>query len=171
MKGVVIICHGRSNDNAIRNAIRVACESATEHVNDRIASEIVRSRPRMGLLPPREPVRKIRLFTLFLTCFCAVFAQKTSPAHWTLTPTQQRVAPGSQVLLELKLELGPGVAHVCADPLLSPGRPEGQLQRTIGVAESPWAAPQHLYFPAPAKKYDPNFQIDTETTRNPRRSI
>ena len=43
VKGVVIICHGRSNDNAIRNAIRVACESASEHVNDRIAAEIVRT--------------------------------------------------------------------------------------------------------------------------------
>ena len=42
VKGVVIICHGRSNDNAIRNAIRVAVESASEHVNDRIESEIHR---------------------------------------------------------------------------------------------------------------------------------
>jgi glycerol-3-phosphate acyltransferase PlsX len=49
VKGVVIICHGRSNDNAIRNAIRVACESATEHVNDRITAEIVRSRAQDGL--------------------------------------------------------------------------------------------------------------------------
>jgi glycerol-3-phosphate acyltransferase PlsX len=49
VKGVVIICHGRSNDNAIRNAIRVACESATENVNDRIAAEIVRSRAQDGL--------------------------------------------------------------------------------------------------------------------------
>ena len=49
VKGVVIICHGRSNDNAIRNAIRVACESASVHVNDRIAAEIVRSRAQDGL--------------------------------------------------------------------------------------------------------------------------
>lgn len=42
VKGVVIICHGRSNDNAIRNAIRVGTESASEHVNDRIESEIQR---------------------------------------------------------------------------------------------------------------------------------
>ena len=49
VKGVVIICHGRSNDNAIRNAIRVACESANEHVNDRIAAEIVHERAPDGL--------------------------------------------------------------------------------------------------------------------------
>jgi len=42
VKGVVIICHGRSNDNAIRNAVRVAAESAAEHVNDRIEGEMQR---------------------------------------------------------------------------------------------------------------------------------
>ena len=40
VKGICIISHGRSNDNAIRNAIRVATEFASEHVNDRIATEI-----------------------------------------------------------------------------------------------------------------------------------
>jgi glycerol-3-phosphate acyltransferase PlsX len=40
VKGICIISHGRSNDNAIRNAIRVATEFASEHVNDRIASEL-----------------------------------------------------------------------------------------------------------------------------------
>lgn len=52
LKGVVIICHGRSNDNAIRNAIRVATESATEHVNDRIESEIQRYRVLHNLETP-----------------------------------------------------------------------------------------------------------------------
>jgi glycerol-3-phosphate acyltransferase PlsX len=42
VKGICIICHGRSNDNAIKNAIRVAAEGASEHVNDRIAAEMVR---------------------------------------------------------------------------------------------------------------------------------
>lgn len=40
VRGVSIICHGRSNDNAIRNAIRVAAELASEHVNDRIEQEM-----------------------------------------------------------------------------------------------------------------------------------
>jgi len=40
VKGVCIICHGRSNDNAIRNAIRVAAELCSEHVNDRIEAEM-----------------------------------------------------------------------------------------------------------------------------------
>jgi glycerol-3-phosphate acyltransferase PlsX len=48
VKGVVIICHGRSNDNAILNAIRVATESASEHVNDRIEEDIQRWQAQSG---------------------------------------------------------------------------------------------------------------------------
>jgi glycerol-3-phosphate acyltransferase PlsX len=40
VKGVNIICHGRSNANAIKNAIRVAAEFAEGKVNDVIAAEL-----------------------------------------------------------------------------------------------------------------------------------
>ena len=36
VKGVCIICHGRSNANAIKNAIRVATEFASGHINEKI---------------------------------------------------------------------------------------------------------------------------------------
>ena len=36
VKGVCIICHGRSNANAIKNAIRVAAEFADGHINEKI---------------------------------------------------------------------------------------------------------------------------------------
>ncbi|MBL8209075.1 MAG: phosphate acyltransferase PlsX [Bryobacterales bacterium] len=39
VKGVCIICHGRSNANAIKNAIRVAYEFASGGVNERIQHE------------------------------------------------------------------------------------------------------------------------------------
>jgi|SRR5690349_2168159 len=39
VKGVCIICHGRSNANAIKNAIRVAAEFSSGKINDRIESE------------------------------------------------------------------------------------------------------------------------------------
>jgi glycerol-3-phosphate acyltransferase PlsX len=41
LKGVCIICHGRSNANAIKNAIRVAGEFASGGVNDRIEAELL----------------------------------------------------------------------------------------------------------------------------------
>ncbi len=40
VKGVCIICHGRSNGKAIRNAIRVAAEFSRGRVNERIESEL-----------------------------------------------------------------------------------------------------------------------------------
>jgi phosphate acyltransferase len=40
VKGVCIIAHGRSNANAIKNAIRVAKEFASGHANERIEAEL-----------------------------------------------------------------------------------------------------------------------------------
>lgn len=40
VRGVCIICHGRSNANAIRNAVRVAAEFAEGRVNERIEDEL-----------------------------------------------------------------------------------------------------------------------------------
>ncbi|MGA2435163.1 MAG: phosphate acyltransferase PlsX [Bryobacteraceae bacterium] len=42
VRGVCIICHGRSNANAIKNAIRVAAEFAGARINERIESELKR---------------------------------------------------------------------------------------------------------------------------------
>lgn len=42
VRGVCIICHGRSNANAIKNAIRVAAEFAEADVNQRIETELRR---------------------------------------------------------------------------------------------------------------------------------
>jgi glycerol-3-phosphate acyltransferase PlsX len=40
VRGVCIICHGRSNANAIKNAIRVAAEFAAGRVNEKIQHEL-----------------------------------------------------------------------------------------------------------------------------------
>jgi len=40
VRGVCIICHGRSNSNAIRNAIRVATEFSNARINERIEEEL-----------------------------------------------------------------------------------------------------------------------------------
>jgi phosphate acyltransferase len=40
LKGVTIICHGRSNANAVKNAIRVAAEFAQGRVNEKIEAEL-----------------------------------------------------------------------------------------------------------------------------------
>jgi len=43
VKGCTIICHGRSNANAIKNAIRVAAEFAESGLNERLASGLAHS--------------------------------------------------------------------------------------------------------------------------------
>jgi len=45
VRGVCIICHGRSNANAIKNAIRVAAEFSEQRVNSHIESELKLSAP------------------------------------------------------------------------------------------------------------------------------
>lgn len=40
VRGVCVICHGRSNDNAIRNAIRVCAEYARMDVNEKIEHDL-----------------------------------------------------------------------------------------------------------------------------------
>jgi glycerol-3-phosphate acyltransferase PlsX len=40
LRGVTIICHGRSNSNAIKNAIRVAKEFAESQVNSKLEAEL-----------------------------------------------------------------------------------------------------------------------------------
>ena len=40
VKGVCIICHGRSTPKAIRNAIRIAAEFASGRINEQIESEL-----------------------------------------------------------------------------------------------------------------------------------
>jgi glycerol-3-phosphate acyltransferase PlsX len=45
VRGTVIICHGRSNAKAIKNAIRVAAESVTHNINLEIETQIGRIHP------------------------------------------------------------------------------------------------------------------------------
>lgn len=47
VKGVCIICHGRSNTNAIKNAIRTAADFASSNMNQRIEQEL-REFPKAG---------------------------------------------------------------------------------------------------------------------------
>ena len=59
VKGVSIICHGRSNANAIKNAIRVASEFAHSRINENFAATGNASRSGDGRGPPmrRRPRR------------------------------------------------------------------------------------------------------------------
>ena len=54
IKGIGIVCHGRSNANAIKNAIRVAHEVCEQNVNEAIEREF----HKLGLTKPDSPDRE-----------------------------------------------------------------------------------------------------------------
>lgn len=89
-------------------------------------------------------------------------AQRVSPASWTLVPSVSHVAPGGVFTAELRLKLTePWHMYSLTTP--KPGPTGGPTTTTIGLAENPAIAKWTLYYPAPARKFDPNFNIDTET--------
>ena len=112
------------------------------------------------LPPPRRGI--LRAFLLFLTLIGAAAAQNPNPAHWALTPSPARVAPGADVLLELKLDLD-APWHMYSVTTPKPGPEGGPTQTAIRLSETPAVASWDLYFPAPQRRFDRNFQIETET--------
>ncbi|MDX2153540.1 MAG: cytochrome c biogenesis protein CcdA [Bryobacteraceae bacterium] len=93
---------------------------------------------------------------LLLLLAAAAYGQAISPMKWSLE-APAKVAPGSTVQLRLKGVIE-GAWH-----LYSPTTPPGPIPTTIKLAESPAIAGMKLYQPPPTRKYDPNFQSDTET--------
>src|ERR1035437_329399 len=119
-------------------SVTQSASPATRQMSMSLTASRLRSsarEPRTGLPLPLEHVRKTVVLALLLTCFCPVFAQKQSPAHWTLTPTQHKVAPGAEVLLELRLELESGW-HMYSVTTPKPGPSGGPIQTTIRLADS-----------------------------------
>ncbi len=72
------------------------------------------------------------------------------------------MAPGSDVLLELKLDLD-APWHMYSVTTPKPGPEGGPTRTTIRLEETPSVAAWELYYPQPQRKFDPNFQIETET--------
>ena len=66
VKGVCIICHGRSNANAIKNAIRVAAEFAGGRVNEKIEEEL--GDGQLGASAARSAAKRIDDLRRLLRC-------------------------------------------------------------------------------------------------------
>jgi len=103
------------------------------------------------------------VFPLLLLSFATLLhAQRPSPAQWTLVPTVNQVPPGSAFTAELKLKLTePWHMYSLTTP--KPGPTGGPTATTIKLGDDPAIAASSVHFPAPARKFDPNFSLDTET--------
>jgi len=85
-------------------------------------------------------------------------AQRLDPAKWKLTVQETAAPPGATVHARLHVKLEPGW-H-----LYSPTTPAGgPIPTTIEVAENPAIESYELYQRPPVRRFDPNFQIETET--------
>src|SRR5947209_1095687 len=99
----------------------------------------------------------MRFAAIFLLGLASLFGAE-DPVHWTFTFDQKTAAPGSHILGRLTGKIDSGW-H-----LYSPTTPKGgPIATTISLADSPLIAGVKAYEPKPERKFDPNFQLDTET--------
>ncbi len=105
-------------------------------------------------------LRKRALPVLLLLLVPAILAAKEDPVRWTLAPAagQSVIAPGAKAYLELKGVIDGGW-HLYS-PTTPPG---GPVITKIQVSPNPLIQSSQIFRPAPVRKLDPNFQIDTET--------
>jgi thiol:disulfide interchange protein len=95
--------------------------------------------------------------SLLLLAVSSLPAQRLNPIQWTLSVEPDKAAPGGTIQAKLKGILEPGW-HI-----YSPTTPPGPVRTTIKLVESPAIGAAKLYQPAPVRKFDQNFNGDTET--------
>jgi thiol:disulfide interchange protein len=97
---------------------------------------------------------------LVLTLCLAVslYGQKLDPVHWTLVSDVGKAPAGSTVPLRLTAKLDEGW-HLYS--LTTPKG--GPIPTTAGLAENPAVESSKLFQPKPQRKFDQNFNLDTET--------
>ena len=84
-------------------------------------------------------------------------AQMSDHVKWSLEITPQAAPPGAKVLGHLTAKIDPGW-H-----LYSLSTPPGPIPTTIKVASQPAIERFRILQPKPVRKFDPNFNADTET--------
>ena len=88
----------------------------------------------------------------------SVASAKEDPVQWTISPKTATVAPGAKAYFNLTANIQPGW-H-----LYSPTTPPGGPNPTkISLIENPAFSKWSVYRPKPVRKFDANFNIDTET--------
>jgi thiol:disulfide interchange protein len=86
----------------------------------------------------------------------ACFGQRFDPVQWSLRSDVQRVRPGDPIALQLIATIQPGW-H-----LYSLTTPAGGPIPTTAVIEGGTLQSAALYQPAPERRFDPSFNLDTE---------
>jgi len=104
-----------------------------------------------------------RVFLGGLWLAFSLYGQKLDPVHWTLASDVTKAAPGSTVPLKLTATLDPGWhLYSVTTPRGTADNP-GPNPSTVTLAENPAVTSFTVYQPAPHRRFDPNFKLDTET--------
>ena len=98
-----------------------------------------------------------RLAACLLVLVASAFGAQ-DPVQWTLTFDAKAAPPGGHILARFTGKIDPGW-HLYS--LTTPKG--GPNPTTAGIAENPSVAGFKVYEPQPERKFDPNFQLDTET--------
>jgi thiol:disulfide interchange protein len=109
---------------------------------------------------PRTRINMLRFFAGVVLCAATLLGAE-DPVQWTLTLDTKSAAPGSHVLGRLTATVQPGW-HVYS--LTTP--PGGPNPTTAKLADNPAVQSVKIYQPKPDRKFDPNFQLETETFEN-----
>jgi thiol:disulfide interchange protein len=104
----------------------------------------------------RAVVLRWVLFASMAFFASACFGQRFDPVHWSLRSDVQRVRPGDPIALQLTATIQPGW-H-----LYSLTTPAGGPIPTTAVLEGGTLQSAALYEPAPERRFDPGFNLDTE---------
>ncbi len=87
----------------------------------------------------------------------AAFGQRPDPVQWSLTLDAAAAAPGARASGRLAARIEPGW-H-----LYSLTTPKGPIPTTVRLLDNPQVASWEIHQPKPSVRFDPNFQLDTET--------
>jgi len=101
-------------------------------------------------------MRRVLVWTVFFSA--GLFAAAPDPVQWTLSFDSKSVRPGGHVLAKFTAKVD-SPYHVYS--LTTPKG--GPNPTTVGIADNPAVAGFKVYEPKPERKFDPNFQLDTET--------
>ena len=100
----------------------------------------------------------LRRLTGILVVAAGLSGAAEDPVQWTFAFDAKSAAPGSHALGRLVAKVDAGW-HVYS--LTTPKG--GPIPTTVSLAENPAVASFKVYQPKPERKFDPNFQLDTET--------
>jgi thiol:disulfide interchange protein DsbD len=96
-----------------------------------------------------------------MACALPALAQRLDPIQWTLAADNAKAPPGGKVITRLTAKAEPGW-HLYS--LSTP--PGGPIPTTLTIAANPSVAGFQIWQPKPARRFDPNFQLDVETFEN-----